>query len=305
VPDSDATEDDVANSSKAYRTVKRANRPPKPYPEFPLYPHPQGYWAKTVRGTFHYFGRWGRVVDGKLTRVEGDGWREALEQYKAQVDDLQAGRTPRVGRDELTVADLCNGFLTAKLRRVETGELGSRAFEEYRQTTDLLVASFGANGFVDDLAADDFGALRDRMAKRWGPVRLGNAITRVKGVFKYAVENRLINRPAYFGSEFKKPGKTVLRRHRATNGERMIEAADLWKLIDAAGPTMKAMIQLGVNAGLGNADCGAIQFANVDLERGWVDFPRPKTGIPRRCPLWPETVAAIRAAIKTRTGPAG
>ena len=42
----------------------------------------------------------------------------------------------------------------------------------------------------------------------------------------------------------------------------------------------------------------------MDLERGWVNFPRPKTGIARRCPLWPETVAAIRAAIESRPTPA-
>jgi integrase len=291
----------MSNSSKASRSGKR---PPKPYPEFPLYPHRLGYWARKVRGKTHFFGRWGRVVDGKLTRVEGDGWREALEAHRVQIDDLKAGRTPRVQGDGATVAHVCNHFLTAKLRKVEAGELGARAFEEYRQTTDLLVASFGANRLVDDLAADDFGALRTQMAKRWGPVRLGNAITRVKGVFKYAVENRLIDRPAHFGTEFKKPGKAVLRRHRATNGGRMFEAAELRKLIDAAGPTMRAMIFLGVNCGFGNADCGSLQFANVNLESAWVDFPRPKTGIPRRCPLWPETVAAVRESLESRPKPA-
>src|SRR5262249_11167629 len=35
----------------------------------------------------------------------------------------------------------------------------------------------------------------------------------------------------------------------------------------------------------------------LDLEAGVIDFPRPKTGIPRRCPLWPETVAALRAVL--------
>jgi len=31
-----------------------------------------------------------------------------------------------------------------------------------------------------------------------------------------------------------------------------------------------------------------------------IDYPHPKTGIARRCPLWPETVAAIRAALDKR-----
>jgi integrase len=35
----------------------------------------------------------------------------------------------------------------------------------------------------------------------------------------------------------------------------------------------------------------------LDLERAWVDYHRPKTGIARRCPLWPETVEALKEAI--------
>src|SRR5262249_27013399 len=41
----------------------------------------------------------------------------------------------------------------------------------------------------------------------------------------------------------------------------------------------------------------------VNLETGWIDFPRPKTGVQRRCPLWPETVAALRKALAVRPEP--
>jgi hypothetical protein len=57
-------------------------KPAKPYPEFPLYPHPLGYWAKKIRGRMHYFGRW----------EDPDG---ALAKYNAEKDDLHAGTTPR------------------------------------------------------------------------------------------------------------------------------------------------------------------------------------------------------------------
>jgi integrase len=36
-----------------------------------------------------------------------------------------------------------------------------------------------------------------------------------------------------------------------------------------------------------------------------VRFPRPKTGIDRRCPLWPETAAALRGALAKRHQPKG
>jgi integrase len=34
-----------------------------------------------------------------------------------------------------------------------------------------------------------------------------------------------------------------------------------------------------------------------------LDFGRPKTGIHRRCPLWPETTAALKAALDKRPTP--
>jgi integrase len=298
------------DSTRKPRRRKAADRPKKPYPDFPLSPHPSGKWQKKIRGKIHYFGRWAKRVEGKLVRVEGDGWKEALELYKADADDLHAGRTPRVKGGELTVADLCNRFLTAKLRQWEAGEISSRMFEptadpkkpkgEYPATTNRIISTFGATRLVDDLAAEDFEALRDGMAKQFGPVRLGNEIQKVRTVFKYGYESGLIEKPVRYGPQFKKPSASVLRRHRAKNGERMLEADELRRLIKAADVQLKAMFLLGVNAGLGNHDIATLPLSALDLDTAWVNYPRPKTGIPRRCPLWPETVEALRAAIAAR-----
>jgi integrase len=83
----------------------------------------------------------------------------------------------------------------------------------------------------------------------------------------------------------------------------MFEAAALRQILVAAGTPLKAMILLGVNCGFGNADCGTLPLDALDLDGGWVNFPRPKTGIRRRCPLWPETVTALREALTRRPAP--
>ncbi len=310
----------MSHPSRKRRSRKAADKPAKPYPDFPLAPHASGAWQKKIRGKIHYFGRWARRENGKLVRIEGDGWREALEAYKAVADDLHAGRTPRVKTDGLTVADLCNAFLTAKSRKVAAGELTSRAFMEYKEITDLLVASFGKTRLVEDLAADDFESLRAEMAERWGPVRLGNGITRVKSVFKYGTDNGLVEKTVRYGGEFRKPDKAVLRRHKAAGGARMLEAPQVRLVLDAlAGkkvetgegetveltpnPALRAMVLLAVNAGYGNMDVATLPVSALDLHGAWLDYPRPKTGIARRCWLWPETIEALRAALAVRPAP--
>jgi integrase len=60
---------------------------------------------------------------------------------------------------------------------------------------------------------------------------------------------------------------------------------------------------LGINCGFGNADCGRLPLSALDLDSGWVSYPRPKTGIDRRCPLWPETAESLREALAKRPQP--
>jgi integrase len=279
----------VVTMSAVHRT--RPPKPAKPSPDFPLFPHASGRWAKKIRGKLHYFGKW---VDGPDA---------ALEKYLTEKDDLHAGRTPRLTPDALTVSALCGKFLTLKEGRRDIGELSPRSFIDYTMTCRLLIKVFGKGRLVSDLHPDDFEKLRASTAKRWGPVRRGNEIVRCRSVFKFAFDQGLIDKPIRFGEGFKKPDKKTLRRHRASRGAKMFEAEELRRMLDAAGQPLKAMILLGVNCGFGNADCGLLPMIALDLDQGWVNFPRPKTGIERRCWLWPETVAAIREWLMVRPQP--
>lgn len=294
----------MSKSTKSPR-ARKVSRPQKPYPKFPLTPHASGKWMKKIRGHIHYFGAWATRVDGNLQRAEGDGWEAALEEYNNVAADLHAGRTPRVNKDGLSVALLCNHFLDAKKKRMQAREMTTRSYTEYRATTDLIVSQLGNRTLVDDLAAPDFEALRATIARRAGPVRLGNEVQRVRCVFKYAYEAGLIDRPMRFGPEFVKPSAATMRKHRAKTPAKMFEAADLRKMVEGADVPLKAMVLLGLNAGFGNTDCAALPHSALNLDAGTFDFARPKTGIERRGALWPETVSAIRAALEVRPKPAG
>jgi len=268
-------------------------KPAKPYPDFPLFPHASGRWAKKVRGRLHYFGRWDRGEDPMV----------ALQRWKDQEEDLRAGRVPRVKQNGLTLEDLSDRFLTWKKRLCDAGELSHRTFLDYFGTCRRLVQFFGKSRLVSDLAADDFEALRAHLASSRGPEALAVAIKKTRGVLKYAYDQGLIQSPVRYGQAFNRPAKRVLIKARQERGPKMFSPEEIRKMLDAADPAMRAMILLGVNCGFGPSDLAKLPIKAIDLKGGWIDFPRPKTGVHRRCPLWPETVEAIKSYLRKRPEP--
>jgi integrase len=269
------------------------HKPRKPRRDFPLFPHATGRWAKKVRGKFAYFGK---VADDPKGVA-------ALSVWLDQKDDLLAGRTPRIVGDSLTVRDLCNRFLTVKKNAVYTREITQRHFDDLHTACQLLIDHFGKTRLVDDLAPDDFESLRASLSRTRGGWALGGVVQKIRSVFKYAYESGVIDKPVRFGPTFKRPSKSAIRRERNEMPPRLFTAAELQKLIENADQPMQAMILLAINAGLGNSDCGQLRFRNIDLQNGWLNYPRPKTGAARRCPLWQKTREALQQAIEQRPEP--
>jgi integrase len=267
---------------------KNAETPRKPRKNFPLWPHPAGQWAKKINGTTYYFGCWG----------DPDG---AEEKYKFERDDLTAGRIPRDRQPGgCTVQVLCDKFLEQKRRGLATGEISQRSIDDYDRTCAKITCAFGENRLVQDLSPDDFARLRGKMAESYGTVRLGNEVIRIRCVFKFAFDWGLIATPVRYGGGFSKPKAAVLRRERQKKGKRMFTPEQIRTILGKANRTMKAMILLGINCGFGNEDCATLPLEVLDLERGWVDYARPKTAVERACPLWQETIAALKGYLEER-----
>ncbi|NLX54145.1 MAG: ParB N-terminal domain-containing protein, partial [Planctomycetaceae bacterium] len=265
---------------------------PKPKkPRFPLWQHAgTGQWAKKVRGKHYYFG------------TDKDA---ALKEYMRVKDDLEAGRVPRPAEDDssrVTLTRLANIFLTHKTHQVQTGELQSRSFDHYYATCEGLLEHFGKTVFVDQIRPDDLLTFRHKLGETRNATSLANEITRVRSVFRFAFENGLIDRPVRYG-EFKRPSKSVIRRARTARGARLFEPAQLRKILKKANDQLRAMVLLGLNAGFGPGDITTLPLSAVDLETGWVSYARPKTGIERRCPLWNETIKALRVVRQKRKEP--
>jgi integrase len=272
--------------------AKTVRKPAKPRADFPLFPHASGRWCKKVRGRFVYFGPWS---DPDAAEQKWLDWK----------DDLLAGRKPRLGQGEgLVVKELVNRFLTSKQLLLDSGELSPRTFDGYHKTCERIVAQFGRMRLVPDLAADDFETLRAALAKGRSAVWLEAEIRRCRMVFKYAADNGLIDKPILYGQGFRKPSRKTLLKERTGRGVRLFEAPTLRKLLDAASPQLRCMMLLTLNGGVGNTDLALLPWSAIDLETGWLDYPRGKTGTARRVPLWPETIAALREVRKVRPAPA-
>jgi integrase len=284
----------VTDSTRAVRSLK-AQKPHKTSDT--LTARGDGRWCKKYKDKFGVWRFW------YFRGTE----QEALDEWGRVKGDLLAGRSPNDSTGAATVRDACNKFLTAKLAAVNAGTIHARTFMGYKKTTDALVESLGRTTAIGGLRPDDFSKLYRSLTEKHGAATLGREITIVRSVFKYALESDLIDRPVKFGPEFKAPSKRDKRRQRNKSkrerGARMFTAHDIRRMINVAGPQLRAMILLGINGGLGNTDCAALHLSHLDLENGWLDYPRPKTEIDRRIPLWPETVKALKHVAERRRSP--
>jgi hypothetical protein len=260
-------------SSQSHHKNK-PKKPAKPYHNFPLFPHATGRWAKKIRGKLHSFGKW-------------DAPQAALEKLNVAWPYLSQGRTPP-GSDNgncCTFKTLCNDFLNSKRRKMENDELSPRTFLDYHRACSKLIDYFGRERRVDDLRPKDFELFRSHLAQNIGMRTLRNRIGTIRVVFKFAFDQRSIKEQVHYGQSFDRPSAKALRKARNESGLRIFESEELLRILDAADSIMRAMVLLGINCGFGNTDVATLPQSAVNLDNGWIDFPRPKTEIHRRVPL--------------------
>ncbi|MDB5388932.1 MAG: Phage integrase family protein [Planctomycetaceae bacterium] len=273
-------------------------KPAKPYASFPLTAHNSGQWSKKIKQKVYYFGPW---ADHQAAHAK----------YLTFLDQLQAGRSPKlsvnttpapgVGKPTgATLKELVQEFLNVKRQRVAKGELAPRSLQAYKRTALALARFFGEESRIEALISDDFKRYREHLSKGRELVAVTNEIRIAKIVFNFAYDHRIIPLPLPLKAWLEPPQAKAKRAENNLKPLRMLEADELRAILGTAGVQLRAMTLLGINCGFGNTDVATLPEAAIDLTAGWVDFPRPKTAVKRTCPLWPETVEAVRAALAKR-----
>lgn len=274
---------------------------PKPHDDWPMYWHQSGYWCKTVKHRKWYFGNRGSADDGP----EFD--KIALDDYNANIVSIRAG-AGRSSGDGLTVREMLVEFLYSRQELTTTGELSAHMFRDYENVARLVSKHFG-DTIVADLTADSLGNFKTEISKGRSVVTVANYVRITRIFFKYAEVELNAKIPPF--TKFKEPSRKVLRRdrnkQRRQHGAKMFEAEQIRALLedDQTPVQMRAMILLGVNCGYGNKDCSELRRGQWKESGGhyWLDNPRTKTEVDRRCVLWPETVAALDAVADVRPKP--
>jgi len=258
-------------------------RPSWPFPQHgKLTAHPEHQWCKWIDGATRYFGPW-RHPDA------GDEFaKAALKRYLAYLQARADDRPVQVDPSELTLHVAVNHYLTARNRDLTKGNLSAGQFVKYRTVAQLLVNTFGRDKLVKDMAPADFEFLRSKLVG--GPVTVGNQIQWIRSIFKWVGE--YYGATPRYGGQFNKPGRREMRRSRKLRP--LFEPAEIHKLLKKAPPVLRCFILLGINCGFGQMDCAKLTVAAADLKKGIISFERPKTGVKRVCPLWPETVKALK-----------
>ena len=270
-------------------------KPVKPYADFPLTPHNSGKWAKKIKGHLYYFGRW----------EDPDG---ALREYNSVKEALHAGRKPTIGRSkDLNVKELFNKFLDRQVSRVDSDRLDARTFMDAKKHLQHFGKIVGPARMVSDLGVSDYKAARSDYGTGKGPHAISRYVSNVKTAFNFGKKNGFITHDMVYGDEFSKESVKVHRRSTRersyTTGAKLFSVFEVREMLAHADGQILAMIYLGLNAGFLAADLSALPMDALDLDDGWMEFPRTKTEVMRAAPLWPETVKAIQDALMSRPEP--
>lgn len=265
-----------------------AQRPLKPRHDFPLFAHGCGQWAKKIRGKMRYFGPWGDP-------------KGAQERLRAFIADDAAGRVAIPVNNDQPFRNVVDAYITARHEHLKAGKITLRHYADMARVTKILAGQIDLTRPVNAIGPADWTAVHRHLMGRHGSSTVTRTVTILRGLVKWAVAMGMIDAGAMrFGPDFKIVPAAVLQRAQAARGDRLYSVEQVGMMIEAATQPLKTMVLLAINGGMGNTDLATLKIRELNLAGGFYDSARHKTGVRRRFPLWPETLAGLKEVIANR-----
>ena len=278
--------------------------PKLPYQGFPLRPHRNGHWYKSVwnprskKTEQFYFGSWSG--DPKGERAINDpitGWLARQAAIKAGID------SPRVqlASNDLTLGELMARFLSFKRGKVASRELSLATLDGYLKEVSAFVRFQKPSVSAGSLRPEHFSAFVKHMVevRKLGRFARRRVITYINTFLRFGVKNGSMAMPNT-GSDWTCPATDPdsmriarLRAGVTDYSDRLVPGEEIDRLLERSQPLFRAAILLSINCGIGPADLGRLRWNMIDLDKGRLNFPRPKTGVRRRGYLWKKTRRAL------------
>ena len=161
---------------KAEPKSKRKKRSDK----FPLTLHPTKQYCKKINGRLYYF---------------GTDRQAALRKYLRYASELHraTGKPPALlNREDTTLKELCNMYLSHQLARVEAGNLTAQYYADQVRSLRNLARYIGPDCWVSEIRTIELQNYRTKLLKSYGSssgVNINLAI--MKAMFHWAKKNEV------------------------------------------------------------------------------------------------------------------
>jgi integrase len=278
----------------------------------PLRAHPNGQWYKQHNKRRYYFGPWAPVT--APVDEQRKLWDEAVKDFNWRWTDIASGKpdpkfTTVTSPDRVTLDELGNVLLKGRLERKQAGKIQGLTYRDVRNAVKFMLDFTGDQGqlFRHRAAAhvppDEWRRFRNHLEASYGPDVQNRWVRSVyRSIFNLAQEKYKV--ALNCGGALDLVPRSAIRNERRQQdrmcGPKLFPREQVPLILEACPAPLDAMFLLSINCGFGASDCASLTLNALNLDEGYFEFDRVKTGVMRSGFLWPVTVDRLRKAIANR-----